>query len=115
MASINNGALCSRDDLTGEGENGPYRCTDCGKVQGYSLQILNTHVGKYKGCCKQLFSGNTFYSCEICQKDYSRLDTLKRHNKKFGNSCKNWQISFNDKTVAAGRYSMSLSNSRCIS
>ena len=78
-------------------DNGPYYCPDCGKGLGYSINALRSHIGRNKGICKRRKSVRILYTCSYCNTDYSRLRTLERHNTKFGDTCKSWQISMNNR------------------
>ena len=65
--------------------------------QGYSLHALRVHIGRSKGFCKQHNPWRTFYTCPYCQTDYVHLRSLEIHNTNFGDTCKTWQIPFNNR------------------
>ena len=111
ITSSDNEALSPLSYLPMEENIDPYYCPDCGKGLGYSLSSFNAHV-RNEEFCKQYNSGKIFYTCQYCKIDYSRLHTLKKHNKKFGNSCKTRQISLNRKKLQSkpGKYKVLIMN-----
>ena len=89
--------LSSHEEAIRIEDSGPYYCPDCNKGLGYSLNALRYHITRNKAICKPDNFGRTLYTCPCCKTDYSYLRTLERHTTKFGDTCKTWQISMNNR------------------
>ena len=85
----------TKPHLITEEESNPYYCPDCGQCLGYSYKIFQTHISMYKGHCKEKFAGSTLYGCKYCKQEFSKLYSLVRHYKTFGDACKTRQITMN--------------------